>query len=541
MKTLFHPLNLCFILLMGKTVTVSAQERYLPLNRNYTLAYEATLYRTDTNAHTAFRPFLSSTVNKYTHLDSCLSPSKREGKFFSRWIGRKLFSEHFLDVQNEDYTLYLDPLFEFRGTTWSENSKDLYYINTRGIQAGGTLGKGFSFYTSFYESQGYFPGYMDSLIRATRIVPGGGRIKRFYSTAFDYSIASGYISYSLPRYFNFQFGHDKVFIGDGYRSLLLSDHPFNYPFLKITTSFWKINYTNLYTVMQDMKIPVPEEESYIKKYASIHYLSVNLTNRFSIGLMEAIIWKSDSVRNRSVDINYLNPVIFLRPVEFSLNSPDNALMGINLRYTLLNNHVLYGQVMLDEFKLSEVKAGKGWWANKQAFQVGYKTFDLLNVSGFNFLTEFNYVRPYTYQHKSTLTAYSHNNTPLAHPLGANFYEWMAIINFKYRYWFAEAKTSIVKIGYDQRVSGNQFTNYGQNVLQSYLNHPMEYGNKIGQGVTTNQVNTEIGIGYLMNPKTNFIIESGVVNRRVKKEAGTNSSNFYFIGIRTALNNRYFDL
>ncbi len=424
MKTLFSPLILILISLSGIYLTAAAQERYLPLNRNYTLAYEAALYRTDTNAHTAFRPFLSSVVNKYTDLDSCLSPFKREGKFYDRWIGRKLFSEHLLEVKHEDYTLFADPLFEFRITSWSENTKELYYINTRGIHAGGSLGKGFSFYTSFYESQGYFPGYMDSLIRAMRIVPGGGRIKRFYSSAFDYSIASGYISYSLPKYFNFQFGHDKVFIGDGYRSLLLSDHPFNYPFMKINTSFWKINYTNLYTVMQDMKIPVPEEESFIKKYASVHYLSVNLTNRLSVGLMEAIIWKSDSVRNRSIDINYLNPVIFLRPVEFSLNSPDNALMGINIRYTLFTNHVLYGQAMLDEFKLNEVKAGNGWWANKQAFQIGYKTFDLFKVRGFNFLTEFNYVRPYTYQHKSTLTAYSHNNTPLAHPLGANFYEWL---------------------------------------------------------------------------------------------------------------------
>jgi hypothetical protein len=541
MKTRLRLLHLLLLLYSGTFLTASAQEHYLPLNRNYTLSYEASLYRTDTNAHTAFRPFLSTTVNRYTRLDSCLNPLRREGTFYNRWIGRKLFSEHLLQIQEDDYSLYLDPLFEFRGTFSSERSKELYYINTRGIQAGGTLGKGFSFYTSFYESQGYFPGYMDSLIRAMRIVPGGGRIKRFYSSAFDYSIASGYISYSLPRYFNFQFGHDKVFIGDGYRSLLLSDHPFNYPFFKISTSFWKINYTNLYTVMQDMKIPVPEEESYIKKYASMHYLSVNLTNRLSIGLMEAIIWKSDSVRNRSVDINYLNPVIFLRPVEFSLNSPDNALMGINLRYTLLRNHVMYGQVMLDEFKINEVKAGNGWWANKQAFQIGYKTFNLLNVSGFNFLTEFNYVRPYTYQHKSTLTAYSHNNTPLAHPLGANFYEWISILNFKYRYWFAEAKTAIVKIGYDPRISGNQTINYGQNVLQSYLNHPMDYGNKVGQGITTHQVNTELRIWYQLNPKTNFIIESGIVNRRIKKDSGSTNTNFYFIGIRTALTNRYFDL
>jgi hypothetical protein len=539
MKKIIQPLMFLFY-----TVTIlrsDAQESYLPLNRNYTLTYESYLYRTDTAAHTSFRPFLSSTISRYANLDSLFTSRRPEKRFYSRWIGRKLFSEHFLDIKNDDYTIYLDPVFEFRGMLSANNKNEFYYINTRGIQVGGSIGKRFSYYSSFYESQAYFPGYIDSLVRTTRVVPGGGRIKRFYSAAFDYSIASGYISYSLKKHFNFQFGHDKIFIGDGYRSLLLSDHAFNYPFFKISTTFWKINYTNLYTVMQDMKVPVPEEESFIKKYASIHYLSLNITNRLSVGWMEAIIWKSDSVRNRNIDINYLNPVIFLRPVEFSLNSPDNALMGMNLRYTLFKNHVVYGQVMLDEFKLNEVKAGKGWWANKQAFQIGYKAFDLFNFKGLYFLTEFNYVRPYTYQHKSTLTAYSHNNLPLAHPLGANFNEWLTIISLKHKYWFAESKTSVVKIGYDKRIAGNEFINYGQNVLLSYLNHPNDYGNKTGQGITTHQVNSEFRIGYLINPKTNFIIESGLIYRSVKRDSGSSSSKFYYLGIRTALTNRYFDI
>ncbi len=530
------------ILLVGMNVfPLSGQERYLPLNRNYTLYYEEFLYRPDTAAHTAFRPFLSSVINQYVKLDSCLAGQERKDRFSRRWIGRKLFYEHLLNVKEKDYHFYLDPLFEFRLMRAGSGPEEWYYINTRGVHAGGTLGQRFSFYTSFYESQSFFPDYMDSLVRALRVVPGGGRIKRFYSSAFDYSIASGTISYSLKKHFNFQFGHDKVFIGDGYRSLLLSDNAFNYPFLKITTSFWKINYVNLYTVMQDMKVPVQEEESFIKKYGSFHYLSVLAGKRLTIGLMEAIIWKSDSLRNRHIDVNYLNPVIFMRPVEFSLNSPDNALLGINLRYTLARGHILYGQAMLDEFKISEVRAGKGWWANKQAFQIGYKSFNLLGIPGFHVLTEFNYVRPYTYQHKSTLTAYTHNKTALAHPLGANFYEWLTILNLRMRSWHAELKTSVVKIGYDEKRPDNQLINYGQNVLLSYFTHPNDYGNKVAQGITTRQLTGELRAWYLFNPKTNLIVEAGITVRKVSNSFGVITTPLYFIGIRTALTNRYFDV
>jgi hypothetical protein len=533
--------SLLFLLSWVNPFPLCAQEFYLPLNRNHTQFYEAFLYRTDTAAHTSFRPFRSSVISRYVNLDSCLAGQQRKDSFYNRWIGRKLFYEHLLHVKEEDYQFYLDPLFEFRVMKSGSKPDEWYYINTRGVQVGGMLGQRFSFYSSFYESQSLFPDYMDSLVRALRIVPGGGRIKRFYSSAFDYSIASGTISYSLKKFFNFQFGHDKVFIGDGYRSLLLSDHAFNYPFLKITTSFWKINYVNLYTVMQDMKVPVPDEESFIKKYGSFHYLSVLAGKRLTIGLMEAIIWKSDSLRNRNIDINYLNPVIFMRPVEFSLNSPDNALLGINLRYTLARGHALYGQAMLDEFKLSEVRAGKGWWANKQAFQIGYRCFNFPGIPGVHVLTEFNYVRPYTYQHKSTLTAYTHNNTALAHPLGANFYEWLTIINYRMRSWHAELKTSVVKIGYDRKLPGNQVINYGQNVLLSYFTHPDEYGNKVAQGITTHQLTGELRVWYLFNPKTNFIVEAGVTVRRKSNLYGVNTTALYFIGIRTALTNRYFDV
>ena len=60
-------------------------------------------------------------------------------------------------------------------------------------------------------------------------------------------MANGHVSYQTSKHFNFQFGHGKHFIGDGYRSMLLSDNSFNYPYLKITTDVWKVSYVNLYS------------------------------------------------------------------------------------------------------------------------------------------------------------------------------------------------------------------------------------------------------------------------------------------------------
>ena len=59
---------------------------------------------------------------------------------------------------------------------------------------------------------------------------------------------------------------------------------------------------------------------------------------------------------RGFDPNYANPFIFYRPVEFSVGSSDNALVGANIKITPFKNHIFYTQFIFDEFLLSEIKS-----------------------------------------------------------------------------------------------------------------------------------------------------------------------------------------
>jgi hypothetical protein len=135
------------------------------------------------------------------------------------------------------------------------------------------------------------------------------------------------------------------------------------------------------------------------------------------GFFDAVIWKTDSLGSRGFEFSYLNPIIFLRPVEASLDSPDNMMLGANVKYKVFSRTSLYGQLLLDEFKLNEIKAGNGWWGNKHAFQLGLKSYSV-GIKNLNLQAELNYVRPYTYQHRSTLQNYAHYNQALAHPYGS---------------------------------------------------------------------------------------------------------------------------
>jgi hypothetical protein len=290
-------------------------------------------------------------------------------------------------------------------------------------------------------------------------------------------------------------------------------------------------------MMKDVTNASGIKKNFLNKYGTFHYLSWNVTKRINIGLFEAIIWQgTDSNRTRNFDVNYLNPVIFYRPVEYSLGSSDNAFLGFGFKIKIARKQQLYGQVILDEFLLKEVINGNGWWGNKQGVQLGFKSFDLLTIKNLIFQTEVNAVRPYTYSHGSVQQNYAHYNQPLAHPLGANFAESVSFLNYRYKRWFFETEFLYAIYGKDE---GGK--NWGQNIFESYSTHPQEYGNNFFQGLKTNLLFSKIKIAYYLIPSSDVIAETGMTLREEKNSTSLLNSNFFFIGIKMGLwMNRYED-
>ena len=167
-----------------------------------------------------------------------------------------------------------------------------------------------------------------------------------------------------------------------------------------------------------------------KKHSTIHYLDFAVTKNIHFGVFESILWQSKSeVVDIGYELAYLNPVIFYRPVEFSKQSHvGNALMGVSFNATFRKS-ILYGQFLLDDLNISRQEDRdndykEGFFQNKYGYQLGLKG----NIRDFKYLIEYNQVQPYTYGHRTILQNYSHMNQALAHPLGANFKEWINIFS-----------------------------------------------------------------------------------------------------------------
>lgn len=393
--------------------------------------------------------------------------------------------------------------------------------------------------TSFLSGNSSFQSYLDTFIINTNVVP---QIGTAYSSknGYSYQYYSGYFSFSPGKIFNFQIGKDKHFWGDGYRSLFLSDISNSFPFLKISTTIWKLKYVSLFAWMKDITNASGLKRNFLNKYGTFHYLSWNVTKRLNLGLFESVIWQgNDSNRIRSFDVNYLNPVIFFRPVEYSLGSSDNAFLGLSFKIKVARKQQFYGQIILDEFLLKEVRAGKGWWGNKQGAQFGFRSFDLFKIKNLILQTEFNAVRPYTYSHGSVQQNYANYGQPLAHPLGANFAESVSFLNYRYKRWLFE--TEFLYAMYGKNEVG---INWGQDIFQSYSSHPQEYGNEFFQGLKTTLLFSKIKISYYIIPSADLLAEAGVAGRQESRVLGTVSlfnSNFFYLGMKMGMQmNRYED-
>lgn len=344
------------------------------------------------------------------------------------------------------------------------------------------------------------------------------------------------IGYQPVHFFTFIGGYGKNFFGEGYRSLLLSDNASNYPFFKIETKFGSIKYVNLYAVWNDNALAPKNKSLDQMKFSSTHYLSWNITREFNLSIFETVVWQlNDTLVNRGFDVNYLNPVVFYRPVEYSNGSADNVLLGLNLSYKINKYHCIYSQVIIDEFLLSEIKSGDKWWGNKWGAQLGYKT-NRFFAEDLYMQTEFNVVRPFTYAHKYSVQSYGHLNASVTHPLGANFYELTNILSYQQNSIRFTNKMTFASYGADI-----DSLNFGQNIFNSYSDRVSDYNNLIMQGNRTNVFNEELIVEKPLFEKINLYLYATYNYRMQWTQTNLQHNHFFLIGLKSRIWNAYGDI
>lgn len=388
----------------------------------------------------------------------------------------------------------------------------LRYVNTRGLAFEGRLAQRLGFYGTWTDNQIGVPGWVQNRVVRDTIVPHEGYWKyhkTYGGNAYDFFNVRGGLTYAATRHISLLLAHDRNFIGNGYRSLILSDYSSPYFFFKLNVRVWQLNYQTVFAQLtaggKNAGQPSP------KKYLAMHHLSLDIGPGFNVGLFESIVQGGP---NRGVELQYLNPVIFYKAIEQQIGSADKALLGADFRWNIAHRGQVYGQLIINEFRLQDILQGTGWYGNKQGVQLGAKLLDLGGVRNLDLQVEVNYVRPYTYQAAAPYALYrdyTNYQQPLAHPLGANFTEVLAILSYqpaprlslvgKAFYWVQ---------GLDQLAPDGSIINQGGNPLFPYSTAPQLYGNRTGQGNNTHLLHLDATATY--QPRLNFFLDASIMIR-----------------------------
>lgn len=482
-------------------------------------AYEAMDYVRQISDDPAAVARLSSTDRRL--LDRFLGTSPGPGAEFAndKWgaifsNGRDLFS-----VEGDDFGLQLSPLAYLTAGSASQtqesdvlelapNDRLTNWRNTRGVRAAGHLGDHIFFETRVEENQRVDP-VLNRDIIGERI---GERYFRDGST-YDYWVVTG-VAGVRTKYTEIRFGRDRSLWSAGRGSLLLSNYTTTHDQIQLRTKFWRLQYTNVFAALGNRSA---ERDSlsgqYRARYGVFHRLAIDLPGRVQVGLSEAsILAPTPEDRGPEFYMAYLNPIIFIRALDFELGSPANMLIALDAQWVATSGLQVYGQFMLDEFRASELFGGNGWLHNKWGGLVGFHAVGLgipdLEVRG-----EYARVRPYTYTSRDTDRAFAHNFGVLGHPFGPNAESVALWLNYRP----TDRLTTSASAFFGRRGRNEEGVNWGADPLVPYnLDVPMEFGHHVGQGIGQTETRVSGRATYELLP--NLFVE-GMVDYTVLNDDG----------------------
>lgn len=489
--------------------------------------------------HSFYKDQLFNSRNSHYSAGSGFFPVLESDVHSERWLrdssvqyydgGERIFKQHLLEVKGDNYHLSISPVVDFSvGKDLSDTAKRRLFQNTRGIFIEGDLMKNFSFSTSIYENQARFTRYESAFYKSigelypnqttgvyttqNAVIPGSARSKPFKEDAFDYAFAVGNIVYRPWQQLAISAGNTSQFIGDGYRSVLLSDNALPAPFVRLDYKInkrWEFNYLRMRSMNFMRKAVYNTVEAYYEtKGTSVNYLTFHATDKLAISLFESAVWyRGDSITSNPINPLYFNPIPIVNGLIVK-ESQSSQLLGLNVSLGASENQRFYGQFVVSNFSLSHFAAQAGY---RNYF--GKKCFSMVQL-------EYNYAAKDMYVASNIRLNYTHGNVAMAHPKGNSFHEIILRYSYDKKRWYSDFRTNIYLL-----------KNYRSTALLSVAKDQLAIDGTI--------ILHHVECGYRVNRKMNLcFFVSG--DFRYGSAADPGMTSALNIGLRTAINNRYSD-
>ncbi len=388
-----------------------------------------------------------------------------EGKFSKR-VG-DIFSDkkkYIYTYEKDDNNLYIDL---FGNLVFAKEFKP--YSDTSAYLFDG----GFRFQGSLFNHLGYNlmfqkGGIAKSPTLATRVDP---RLKNDFKflenseniQSYDYN--GGYLRYKASPTedmdISAQIGREQLKFGFGYGDrLALSGNAPDMDFIKFNFKYGVVNFTSI-TASTVGEFHRNVDSNYTKFWAA-NMLKFSWPNLFDIGMGDIVVY------SRPLDIGYLNPLIFYKFVEHSLQDRDNGLIFFDFQSHFIKNLQLQANFLMDEDFIGNLD-NLNKYSNKIGYQLGTYWYEPIGAKNLSLILEYTKIRPFVYTHENPKNTYTSYTEILGNSIGPNADQISlnAIYNFSDRVQLNLLYKRIRKGNNIYDADGNLVKNVGGSVFQKY--------------------------------------------------------------------------
>lgn len=318
----------------------------------------------------------------------------------------------------------------------------------------------------------------------------------------NYDFAAGYLKYyfepSEGMGISAQLGREKLKYGLGYsKSLSLSGDAPDMDFMKFSFNYGIINYSSIFASTVG-EFNTNRDLRYTKFFTA-NRLRLSFENLFDVGIGETII------SSEGIQLGYVNPLIFYKFVEMSLQDRDNGTIFFDMQTHFLKDLELQGTFFLDENILSNL-SDMSKSTNKTAYQLGFFWYEPGGLKNLALIFEYTKIRPYVYTHFDPKNTYTAFGIIIGHPVGPNAdqiftkltYNLTDRINFKLEYRHIRKGENIYNS------NGELLTNVGGNVYDSFREGIDSDESYFLDGIRVNEDNVLFNVSY--EPLKDYIFD-----------------------------------
>jgi len=413
-----------------------------------------------TDLKSEFNIELYETTNTYQSLlaGDKYEPLSQKEKFFYFNSGEK---------GNLFINLTADGDFISHQSNSSENNAGL--LNAGGIIRG-TLMNTFGFYIQ--GSNGFSSGNKKAALQKKELQYNFKFNESVEQTFFDDN--EGHLSFDFD-WLNLKIGRDRLMLGYGENKAILSDDSPKFDYLQLQFNYGIFSFSSFHGKLLGQSSFAPDTvtggTNVIKeKYIAYHRLGFNLSDDFTLGAGEIIIYG-----DRPLEFSYLNPFNFYKSVEHNNRDRDNAMVFFDLENRSIKGLKLFAMVLLDDINYG--KLGTGWYGNQTLWDLGVSSYNLYRIIPLDFHFEYTRVEPYVFTHRLLNNNFTNFGYGLSSVLAPNSELFFSKINYRLNHRFK------VSFSFSYTIHGANYLDAQGNITKN-VGGDFSFGHRVGDSETT---------------------------------------------------------